>query len=171
MIRRATNTATEVAVATTQYLIFALGDEDYAIEIEHVREIRGSTPLTAVPSTPPYLRGVMNLRGTVAPVFGLREKFDLPSRPYDRFSIVLVVNVAGKAVGFIVDRVVDVITIEAGTIGAMPELGVRANPAFVAGMVPSGEKFAIVLDVARVVGDPPEIEACAPPPAPELTPV
>ncbi len=77
---------------TRDYLSFRVDAEEYAIPIEHVQEIRAFTVITPIPTVPAYVRGVMNLRGAVSPVVGLREKFGLETKPVDRFSVVLVVT-------------------------------------------------------------------------------
>jgi len=81
-----------------QYLTFTLGKEEYAVEILKVQEIKGSTPITPMPNTPPHIKGVINLRGTVVPVIGLREKFGMEPAAYDKFSVILLVLVGTKTV-------------------------------------------------------------------------
>ncbi len=146
---------------TIQYLVFALGDERYAIEIDRVQEIRAFTPITPIPTAPPYVRGVMNLRGTVAPVVGLREKFALTSVPYDKFSVIVVLLVEGKAIGLVVDAVTDVLNVPEGSVEPLPELGGRVDTSFIVGIIREEEKYALVLDSKAIVGEAPALEEVA----------
>lgn len=164
MTRAFTTKTAEPSAATTQYLTFTLDAEEYAIDIARVQEIRAFTPITTIPTVPAYVKGVINLRGTVSPVVGLREKFGMASRAYDKFSVILVLVVGAKSVGVIVDSVADVMTVPTTAVEAVPELGPRLDTSFIVGMVRVGEKFAIVLDVDRIVGEPLELTAA------ELTP-
>ena len=93
---------------TRQFLTFALGDEEFGIDILKVQEIKGYSAITRVPRTPQDIRGVMNLRGTIVPIVDLRTKFQLEPREYDRFTVIIVVVVRGRAVGLVVDAVSDV---------------------------------------------------------------
>jgi purine-binding chemotaxis protein CheW len=142
--------------ALRQHLTFNLDDEEYAVPIELVQEIRAFTPITPIPNAPPYVKGVINLRGAVSPVLGLREKFGLPDRAYDRFSVIVVVVVGGKSTGLIVDRVADVVGIQPADIAPVPDLGGRVDTSFISGMAKFDRKFAIVLDVSRIVGEAPQ---------------
>src|ERR1700735_3341871 len=91
-----------------QYLSFALGEEQYGIEILRVQEIKGYSGITPIPNTPPHIRGVMNLRGTVIPVVDLRAKFNLNTQAYDKLTVIIVVTVGARIIGLVVDAVSDV---------------------------------------------------------------
>jgi purine-binding chemotaxis protein CheW len=95
-----------------QYLTFLLEDQEYGLEIFKIREIRGYAPITPIPNVPPHVRGVMNLRGTVLPVVDLRMKFRLPPVEYNKFTVIVIANVADKTVGLLVDAVSDVLTVD-----------------------------------------------------------
>jgi purine-binding chemotaxis protein CheW len=130
-----------------QYLSFALGEEQYGIEILKVQEIKGYSGVTPIPNTPPHIRGVMNLRGTVVPVVDLRTKFSRETRPYDKFTVIIVVTVGAKIVGLVVDAVSDVLDIATQDIRPTPELGRREDMRFLQGMATVGEKLVVLLDI------------------------
>jgi purine-binding chemotaxis protein CheW len=136
-----------------QYLSFALGDEQYGIEILRVQEIKGYSGITPIPNTPPHIRGVMNLRGTVIPVVDLRAKFRLETRAYDKFTVIIVVTVGARIIGLVVDGVSDVLDIARDEIRAAPELGQRGDTRFISGMVHVGERLVVLLDIATLLAD------------------
>jgi purine-binding chemotaxis protein CheW len=139
------------AVGSGQYLTFRLGPEEYGIEILKVQEIKGFTAVTPIPNTPPYVKGVMNLRGTVVPVLDLRTKFGMPETPYDKFTVIVVVTVGARVLGMVVDSVSDVLDIAPGAIEAIPDLGAGIDTTCLSGMAKSGDKLVLLLDLARVV--------------------
>jgi purine-binding chemotaxis protein CheW len=152
----------------TQYLTFNLGDEEYGIEILRVQEIKGYTPITPIPNAPAFIKGVMNLRGTVVPVMGLRETFGMPSIEYGKLSVIIVTAVGDKVIGILVDAVSDVIDLAVTDIDMAPELGVRVDTSMVRGMGRKEDKFIILLAIDKVVSGverpppgPPQIEADA----------
>jgi purine-binding chemotaxis protein CheW len=136
-----------------QYLSFALGDEQYAIEILRVQEIKGYSGITPIPNTPAHIRGVMNLRGTVIPVVDLRAKFHLESRIYDKFTVIIVVTVGTRIIGLVVDAVSDVLDISRAQIRPAPELGLREDTRFLSGMVHVGERLVVLLDIATLLAE------------------
>ncbi len=138
----------------SQYLTFRLGDEEYGIEILKVQEIKGYAPVTPVPNTPTYVRGVMNLRGTVIPIVDLRAKLAMRETTYNQFTVIVVVTVGPKGMGLIVDAVSDVLNIPTTDIQATPEFGADVDTQFIHGMAKAGEKLVVLLDIDRVlVGD------------------
>jgi purine-binding chemotaxis protein CheW len=148
-----------------QYLSFALGDEQYGIEILRVQEIKGYSGITPIPNTPPHIRGVMNLRGTVIPVVDLRAKFHLETRAYDKFTVIIVVTVGTRIIGLVVDAVSDVLDISRTDIRPAPELGHREDTRFISGMVHVGERLVVLLDIATLLGGDSFGETVALPPA------
>lgn len=136
-----------------QYLSFALGDEQYGIEILKVQEIRGYSGITPIPNTPRHIRGVMNLRGTVVPVVDLRAKFSLETRQYDKFSVIIVVTVGSRIIGLTVDAVSDVLDIPQGEIRPTPDLGHSDNTRFISGMANIGERLVVLLDIDTLLAD------------------
>jgi len=136
-----------------QYLSFALGDEHYGIEILKVQEIRGYSGITPIPNTVRHISGVMNLRGTVVPVVDLRAKFSLETRPYDKFSVIIVVTVGSKIVGLTVDAVSDVLDIPHGEIRPAPDLGHADKTRFISGMANIGDRLVVLLDIDTLLSE------------------
>ena len=136
-----------------QYLTFSLGQEEYGIEILKVQEIKGYSAITPIPNTPPHVKGVMNLRGTVVPVVDLRSKFSMETVEYTKFTVIIVVTIGAKIAGLVVDAVSDVLNIPASDIRPAPDFGSRADTRFITGMANSGEKLAVLLDVDRLLSE------------------
>lgn len=140
-----------------KYLTFLLGREEFAIQVLKVREIMGIQDITAVPQTPTYVKGVINLRGKVIPVVDLRLKFCLPEIEYTQRTCIIVVQVqaAGVALhtGIIVDAVSEVLTLAAGDIEDTPDFGDGGASAagYLLGMAKVKGKVKILLDIDRVL--------------------
>ena len=134
-----------------QYLTFALGDEEYGVAILNVQEIKGYAPVTPIPNTPPWVRGVMNLRGTIVPVIDLRLRLGMPAADYGPFTVIVVLAVASKVVGAIVDAVSDVLSIPDGQVQQTPDLGVAIDVRFVGGIAQAGDKLVILLDAETLL--------------------
>jgi purine-binding chemotaxis protein CheW len=134
-----------------QYLTFALGDEEYGVAILHVQEIKGYAPVTPIPNTPPWVRGVMNLRGTIVPVIDLRLRLGMPAADYGPFTVIVVLAVSAKVVGAIVDAVSDVLSIPEGQVQQTPDLGVAIDVRFLGGIAQAGEKLVILLDAEALL--------------------
>jgi purine-binding chemotaxis protein CheW len=139
--------------AASQFLTFVLGDEQYGVEILQVQEIRGYSGVTPIPNTPPYIKGVMNLRGTVVPVIDLRARFSMEAGEYDKFTVIVVVTVGEKVIGLVVDAVSDVLDIPAAEIRATPDLGARVDTQFISGMASIGGRLAVLLDIQRLLSE------------------
>lgn len=150
-----TSGAAVVAANGTQFLTFRLGDEEYAIDILCAQEIRGYSTVTPIPNAPHYVRGVMNLRGTVIPVVDLRIKFGMPSEAYTKFTVIIVVTVGNKVMGLVVDAVSDVLDFAADDIEPPPAFDGATDSGFVRGLAKSGDRLVAVLDIDRLVGVPP----------------
>lgn len=135
----------------SQFLTFVLGDEQYGVEILKVQEIKGYSAVTPIPNTPRYIQGVMNLRGTVVPVIDLRAKFSMEAGEYNKFTVIIVVTVAEKVIGLVVDAVSDVLDIPAGEIRPAPELGGGVDTRFIRGMANVGDRLAVLLDIDRLL--------------------
>ncbi len=143
---------TAAAVGPTQYLSFTLDGEEYAVEILKVQEIRGICPITPLPQAPRHVRGVMNLRGAVVPVVDLRLALGLAEPEYGKFTVIVVLSVRGRTLGFVVDSVSDVLSVEPTAIERTPDLGGRVDVSMVNGIVRTQERFVMLLDVDRVSG-------------------
>jgi purine-binding chemotaxis protein CheW len=144
----------QISFATdgSQYLTFRLGDEEYGIEILKVQEIKGYTAVTPIPNTPAYMKGVMNLRGTVIPVLDLRSKFGMSEAEYTAFTVIIVVKVGAKTMGVIVDGVSDVLNIPKSDIQPTPDFGGTVDAHFMSGMAKAGDKLVALLDIDIVLG-------------------
>lgn len=109
--------------APQQYLTFTVGAEEYGVDLLQVQEIRAFSTLTPLPGTPPHVRGIINLRGAVVPVIGLRERFGMPSVAFDRYTVIVVLQAHERVVGVIVDAVSDVLSLPPQDVGASPLAG------------------------------------------------
>jgi purine-binding chemotaxis protein CheW len=136
----------------SQYLTFTLGDEEYGVDILKVQEIKGYSAITPIPNTPPYIKGVMNLRGTIIPVVDLRTKFAMAGTAYTRFTVIIVVAVGTKVVGLVVDAVSDVLNIPQADVQPAPDFGCQADTRFINGMAKAGDKLIVLLDIDKVLG-------------------
>ena len=137
-----------------QFLTFALGQEEYGVEILKIQEIKGFSQVTPLPNAPTYVKGVLNLRGTIVPIVDLRQKFGMPEEAYTAFTVIVVVQVQGKTLGFVVDAVSDVLTIAADAIQPTPDLHGQLDTTFLSGLAPtgeSGEKLVILLDIDKLL--------------------
>ena len=143
----------QISFATdgSQYLTFRLAQEEYGVEILKVQEIKGYSAITPIPNTPSYLKGVMNLRGTIVPVVDLRSKFAMDEAEYNQFTVIIVVKVGPKVMGLIVDAVSDVLNIPKVDIQATPDFGSEVDARYINGMAKAGEKLVVLLDIDRVM--------------------
>ena len=134
-----------------KYLTFVLAEEEYGLEILKVREIIGMMNITAVPRTPHFVKGVINLRGKVIPVVDLRLKFNLDAGKTTDQTCIIVVDVNCVEMGIVVDHVSEVLDIAEQEIEDAPGFGVNVNTDFILGMGKRGEKVTILLDIAKVL--------------------
>jgi purine-binding chemotaxis protein CheW len=145
--------SSQISFATdgSQYLTFTLGYEEYGVEILKVQEIKGYSAITPIPNTPAYLKGVMNLRGTIIPVVDLRAKFGMAEAEYNQFTVIIVVTVGAKIMGLVVDAVSDVLNIPRADIQETPDFGAQVDARFINGMAKAGEKLVVLLDIDKVL--------------------
>jgi len=138
-----------------KYLTFALGDEEYGVEILKVREIIGMLDITPVPHTPPFIKGVINLRGKVIPVIDLRLKFGFEPREYTERTCIIIVEVPGKTqnmlIGMVVDSVSEVLNVSTKDIEPPPDFGTNIDTKCILGMAKVKGKVKILLDIERVL--------------------
>jgi purine-binding chemotaxis protein CheW len=144
---------TEPAVAT-QYLTFKLADEVFAFDISKVREVLDFTTITRVPKMPDFLRGVINLRGSVVPVVDLRLKFGMPKtdRTVDTCVIITEVNVDSEqtVLGVLADSVQEVMDLDPDSVEPAPKIGAGLNTEFIKGMGKHNDGFVIILDIDKI---------------------
>ncbi len=136
---------------TGKYLTFVLAEEEYGLEILKVREIIGVMDITAVPRTPEYVKGVINLRGKVIPVVDLRLKFGMVEVEHTQETCIIVVQVGTVEVGILVDKVSEVLNINGEDIEDPPSFGTDVDTNFILGMGKADGKVTILLDIERVL--------------------
>jgi purine-binding chemotaxis protein CheW len=136
---------------TQQFLTFKLAGEEYGVGILSVQEIRGWSAVTAIPHSPAWLLGVINLRGAVVPIIDLRIKFNFAKAEYNEFTVVIILNVGARVVGIVVDGVSDVITLGAADIKPAPSLGNNADTSHIIGFGTLDERMRILMDVERLM--------------------
>jgi purine-binding chemotaxis protein CheW len=145
----------DVADKEGKYLTFALAQEEFGLEILKVREIIGYIDVTAVPQTPHYVRGVVNLRGQVIPVVDLRTKFGMETTGVTDHTSIIVVETTQKggqlSTGIIVDRVQEVLDIAGNSIEEPPQFGASVDTSFILGMGKIDDSVKILLDIDRVL--------------------
>lgn len=148
-------TPTQLTTEITQFLTFAVADEEYALEILRVREILAYAPLTRVPRAPHFIAGVMNLRGSVVPVVDLRAKLSLPPTTITSRTCVVIVEAAGQerstTIGLLADDVRDVMELAPGEMAPPPTFGTRIDLTFLLGMGDLGDHFALILDIDHLL--------------------
>ncbi len=133
-----------------EFLTFRLGAEEYAIDILKVREIRGWEDPTAIVNAPDFIKGVINLRGTIVPIVDLRVKFKGEAK-YDAFTVVIILSVSDRMIGIVVDAVSDVMTLTAEQIRPAPAFGADVDARFITGLGTVGERMLILTDVERLM--------------------
>jgi purine-binding chemotaxis protein CheW len=141
-----------------KFLTFHLAGEDYGIEIAHVIEIIGIQNITEVPDMPAYVKGVINLRGSVIPVMDVRLRFKLAERAYDERTCIIVVEVNGTSVGLVVDQVREVVDIPEEQIEPAPQTGKSTSSRFIKGMGKINGEVKILLKVEQLLLDDDKIE-------------
>jgi purine-binding chemotaxis protein CheW len=145
-------------VRVREFLTFKLGGEEYGIDILKVQEIRGYEAVTRIANAPAFIKGVVNLRGVIVPVVDLRVKFELGQAQYDAFTVVIILNVAGRVVGAVVDSVSDVMQLGEGQIKPAPEFNSMLDAGYIMGLgtVQSGEgeRLLILVDIERLMSSP-----------------
>jgi purine-binding chemotaxis protein CheW len=134
-----------------RYLTFRLGDEDYGIEIQYVTEIVGILKISVIPDMPEFIRGVINLRGKVIPVMGVRERFHMPHRDYDERTCVIVVRMGETSVGLLVDTVKEVINIPAANVSEPPRVARAESARYFKGIGRVGEDVKLLIDVDKLL--------------------
>ena len=142
--------------AAGQYLTFILAGAEYGVDILRVQEIKGWDTATEIPNTPEYIRGVINLRGTIVPIVDLRKRFHMEAVAYGNTTVVVVLKVKGaggeqRTMGFVVDAVSDVYNVTVDQINAAPDFGSSVNTEFVKGLATVEDKMVILLDIDQLV--------------------
>ncbi|MEZ5823623.1 MAG: chemotaxis protein CheW [Geminicoccaceae bacterium] len=133
-----------------QFISFKVAEQEYGVDIMSVREIKGWSETTMLPHSPHYMRGVLNLRGAIVPVFDLRARFGGGGTETSKTHVVIIVAVEGRTIGMLVDAVSDILTAHGDDIRPVPETGEGAEHDFIKGLVTVAERMVALLDVARL---------------------
>ena len=160
MSQQQTAAATEPGVAAAvaagrmanEFLTFKLGSEEYGIEILKVQEIRCYEQVTKIANAPEFIKGVVNLRGIIVPIVDMRIKFNLGKAEYDQFTVVIILNVAGRVVGMVVDGVSDVIQLAAEQIRPAPDFSSSFDTEYITGLGSVDERMLILVDIEKLMG-------------------
>lgn len=130
-----------------QYVTFLVGEETYGVSVMKVQSINEMIEITHVPKARVFIKGVINLRGSVIPVVDMRKKFSLPSKDYDSFTVILIVEVNGRLIGMIVDAVSDVVNIPVSDIQSQINYSARVDTSSIEGIGRIGDNLVVLLDV------------------------
>ncbi|MDX1811989.1 MAG: chemotaxis protein CheW [Gammaproteobacteria bacterium] len=149
------NIGIDISAEEDQYLTFIMADEEYGVDILRVQEIRGWDHVTPIPNTPKYIKGVINLRGTIVPIVDLRERFGMESIEYGPTTVVVVLKVikddVERIMGIVVDAVSDVYNMGSAEIKPAPDFGSVVSIEFVRGLASIQDKMLIILDIDHLL--------------------
>ena len=134
-----------------EYLTFALGEEEYGIDILNVQEIRGYDAVTKIANAPDFIKGVINMRGVIVPIIDMRLKFQLGTVEYNQFTVVIILNLSGRVIGMVVDGVSDVVALREEQIRPAPEFGAVLDTAYIDGLATLEERMVIVVDIEKLM--------------------
>nr|WP_298376181.1 chemotaxis protein CheW [uncultured Halomonas sp.] len=136
---------------SSEFLVFSLGEEEYAVDILKVQEIRGYENVTRIANAPDFIKGVTNLRGVIVPIVDLRIKFHLANIEYGGQTVVIVVNVGDRVVGIVVDGVSDVMTLSPDQIKPAPEFGVTMSSDYLSGLGSLEDRMLVLVDIDKLL--------------------
>ena len=134
-----------------EFLAFTLGQEEYGIDIQKVQELRGYDAVTRIANAPEHIKGVVNLRGIIVPIIDMRIKFNLGTPTYDQFTVVIILNMATRVMGMVVDSVSDVITLSPEQVKPAPEMGSVLDTDYLIGLGTLDERMLILVDIDRLM--------------------
>lgn len=142
-----------VHVGAREYLTFRLDQEEYGIEILKVQEIRGYEQPTRIANAPAFIKGVVNLRGTIVPIIDMRLKFNCAQADYNGFTVVIILNLRERVVGIVVDSVSDVMELSAENIRSAPDVESAIDNGCILGLGSVGERMLILLDIEKLMSN------------------
>ncbi|HTY38093.1 MAG TPA: chemotaxis protein CheW [Bacteroidota bacterium] len=142
----------ELTSGELQLVSFKLGEEEYGIDILKVQEINRMLEVTRVPDSPPFVEGVINLRGKVIPIIDLRGRFGMERKEHDKNTRIIVVELAGRIVGFIVDAVREVLRIQRSITEPPPQMTSGAGEEYITGIAKLEDRLLILVDLEQVIG-------------------
>lgn len=156
MIRRydmtvVTQSAEVAATGAREYLTFRLDQEEYGIDILKVQEIRGYEPPTRIAHAPEFIKGVVNLRGTIVPIVDMRLKFNCSKADYNSFTVVIILNLRNRVVGIVVDSVSDVMELSPDNMRSAPDIESAIDSSCILGLGSVGERMLILLDIEKLM--------------------
>ncbi len=152
-LRQSASRSSQVLADAGQYLTLRLGGEEYAIDILRVQEIRSYEAPTRMVNAPPFIKGVVNLRGVIVPIVDLRLKLGIDKVEYTEFTVVIILNVRGTVIGAVVDSVSDVVTLTTQMIKPAPQFEAAIESRFVTGLANVGERMLIVMNVEALMSN------------------
>ncbi|MBS1212930.1 MAG: chemotaxis protein CheW [Proteobacteria bacterium] len=135
----------------SEWLTLTLGDEEYGVAILKVQEIRGYETVTRIANAPPFIKGVINLRGEIVPIVDMRIKFNLGNVTYNDLTVVIVLNISDRVIGMVVDGVSDVISLSAEQIRPPPEMGAALDTKYIIGMGTVDNRMIILVDIEKLM--------------------
>jgi len=142
-----------VSQSTNEFLTFRLGGEEYGMDILKVQEIRGYDSVTKIANAPDFIKGVVNLRGIIVPIIDMRIKFELENAEYDQFTVVIILNVANRVLGIVVDGVSDVISLNQEQMRPTPEFGSVIDIEYIMGLGTVEDRMLILVDIEKLMGN------------------
>ena len=143
--------ATMIALGSLEFLAFTLGQEEYGIDIQKVQELRGYEAPTRIANAPEFVKGVVNLRGIIVPIVDMRIKFNLGEPTYDQFTVVIILNIAKRVIGMVVDSVSDVITLTAEQVKPAPQMGSALDIDYMIGLGALDDRMLILVDIDKLM--------------------
>jgi purine-binding chemotaxis protein CheW len=141
----------QAELSAGEYLTFILGNEEYGIEILKVQEIRSYETVTKIANTPDFIKGVINLRGSIVPIIDLRMRFNLSEAVYNEFTVVIILNFNKRVTGIVVDGVSDVLDLTNAQISPVPELVSSIDTKYLLGLGSIDERMLILIDIERLM--------------------
>ncbi|HZW26658.1 MAG TPA: chemotaxis protein CheW [Gallionella sp.] len=141
----------QAAAGSRELLTFTLGSEEYGIDILKVQEIRGYDAVTTIANSPDFIKGVINLRGIIVPIVDMRIKFHLGNVTYNNLTVVIILNVANRVVGIVVDGVSDVITLTPEQLKAAPEFSGTMDTQYITGLGTVDDRMIIIVDIEKLM--------------------
>ena len=146
-----TQSAEVAATGAREYLTFRLDQEEYGIDILKVQEIRGYEPRTRIAHAPEFIKGVVNLRGTIVPIVDMRLKFNCSKADYNSFTVVIILNLRNRVVGIVVDSVSDVMELSPDNMRSAPDIESAIDSSCILGLGSVGERMLILLDIEKLM--------------------
>jgi purine-binding chemotaxis protein CheW len=143
-----------ITIGAREYLTFRLDREEYGIDILKVQEIRGYESPTRIANAPNFIKGVVNLRGTIVPIVDMRLRFNCTSSKYDSFTVVIILNLRQRIVGIVVDSVSDVMELSPENLRAAPDVDSAIDSDSVVGLGSLGDRMLILLDIEKLMSEP-----------------